>query len=63
MEGVGVVQGEDQYGGLGVFVVAGGDAGHSLHAPGVPQLQLHLLLLDTEHFAVMIQAYRGLPVR
>ena len=63
MEGVGVVQGEHQYGGLGVLVVAGGHAGHSLHAPGVPQLQLHLLLLDTEDFAVMIKSYRGLSVR
>ena len=63
MEGVGVVQGEHQDGGLGVLVVAGGDAGHPLHPPGVPQLELHLLLLDAEHLAVVVQPYRGLPVR
>ena len=31
MEGVGVVECEDEDGGLRVFVVAGGDAGHPLH--------------------------------
>ena len=40
MEGVGVVEGEDEDGGLGVLVVAGGDAGHALHAAGVPKLEL-----------------------
>ncbi len=40
VEGVWVVEGEDEDGGLGVLVVAGGDAGHALHAARVPKLEL-----------------------
>ena len=62
VEGVGIVQGEHEDGGLRVLVVAGGDAGHPLHAARVPQLQLHLLLAGSEDLAVVVQSYRRLPV-
>ena len=38
VERVWIVQGKDQDGGLGIFVVAGRNAGNPLHATGVPQL-------------------------
>ena len=38
MEGVRIVEGEDQDGGLRVLVVAGSDARNALHAAGVPEL-------------------------
>ena len=57
-----VVQSEDEDGRLGELVVAGGDAGHPLHAARVPELQLELPLLGAVHLAVVIQSHRGLAV-
>ena len=38
VKGVGVVQGEDQNGCLGIFVVAGSYGGNALHSARVPKL-------------------------
>ena len=62
MEGVWIIKSEDKDGRLRVFVVAGGDAGHPLHAPRVPELQLELPLLRAVHPAVVVKPHRGLAV-
>ena len=41
VEGVGVVEREDEQGSVGELVVGGGDGGNAFHAARVPELQLN----------------------
>ena len=63
MEGIRIVEGKDKDSSLRVFIVTRGDAGDPLHAPSVPQLELHLLLLHGVDLAVVVQPQGGLAVR
>ena len=62
MEGIRIIKSEDKDCRLRVFVVAGGDARHPLHAARVPELQLEFPLLAAVHLAVVVQPHRGLAV-
>ena len=62
MEGIRIVKSEDQDRCLRVLVVAGGDAGHPLHAARVPELQLEVPLPGAVDLAVVVQPHRGLAV-
>ena len=57
VEGVWVVEGEDEDGRLGVLVVAGRDGGHALHAASVPKLQLQGALAKLVDLAVVVKAW------